>query len=164
MNQPFIVPNHMVGVVVITTMVLSLNGITSVQGMTSISTTLLNASTTFKSSGAVKVWTFSIPGVSHICFSPQLQNVKFQHLQLSFRSLQPNGLLVHHFLKNYDKDAFLLLNNYELLVELRRGQLQIGYNFNHYQDTLTVGKGNLCSIYNFLIILHHSVKENFDKS
>lgn len=89
---------------------------------------------------AVTTWTFNVLGTSSISFSPQLHD-KILRLQLTFRTKQPNGLLLHHTVTEFDKEVFPQLANYEMFLEIRQGSLLVGYILNHYQDTFPMGKG-----------------------
>ena len=90
-------------------------------------------------------WTFSEPGVSHISFSPPLSDSKVLMLELSFRTLQPNGLLVYQDIPEYDeveeKEISPLLDSFHLVVEMSQGHLRVGHMFDHYKDILNTGSG-----------------------
>ncbi|ESO92611.1 hypothetical protein LOTGIDRAFT_162527 [Lottia gigantea] len=86
-------------------------------------------------------WTFNNPGISYIGFSPQYTSGQSQHIELKFRTRQPNGLLFHHYLLPFDKNKFPLLYHYELYAEIRKGYLRVGHQVNQYSQLLTLGQG-----------------------
>nr|KAG5714140.1 hypothetical protein BaRGS_020468 [Batillaria attramentaria] len=56
------------------------------------------------------------------------------------RVSQLNGLLVHHYLEDYDPEEHPRLTRYEVFAEIRQGGLRVGHVFNHYQDTVNIGR------------------------
>ena len=66
-------------------------------------------------------------------------------LELSFRTLQPNGLLVYQDIPEYDeveeKEISPLLDSFHLVVEMSQGHLRVGHMFDHYKDILNTGSG-----------------------
>ena len=84
------------------------------------------------------VWTLS--GESYLAVRPDYSSSQNQHLQLSFRTSEPNGLLFHHHLHDYDKQNFPFLTHYEFTGELRLGHIKVSYLLNQYSDTVVIGQ------------------------
>ncbi|KAL8576553.1 hypothetical protein ACOMHN_003111 [Nucella lapillus] len=91
-------------------------------------------------------WTFNEPGVSHITFSPPLTDSQTLRLELSFRTLQANGMIVYQdvaedSVKKLDEHGMSsLLESFHLFVALRQGYLKVGHKFDHYNDVLSIGR------------------------
>ena len=84
--------------------------------------------------------------MSHISFSPPLSDSKVLTLEMSFRTLQPNGLLVYQDIPEYDEveeaeEVSSLLASFHLVVEMSQGHLRVGHMFDHYKDILNIGRG-----------------------
>lgn len=87
----------------------------------------------------VTSWTFNIPNISFISFSPILTKSQNQHISLSFRTRNPNGLLFCHYLKDLDIKELDRIN-YKLCGELKYGLFVLDYRLRQYQeDGLTLG-------------------------
>ena len=90
-----------------------------------------------------KSWTFNIPDISFISFSPILTSSQNQHISLSFRTRNPNGLLFCHYLKDLDIKELNRIN-YKLCGELKFGLFVLDYRLQQYEeDGLTLGIGKL---------------------
>ena len=88
-----------------------------------------------------KAWTFNIPGVSFVSFSPVYSSSQNQHISLRFRTRNPNGLIFCHYLKDLDIRELERIN-YRLCGELQQGIFVLNYRLMHFQeDGLNVGKG-----------------------
>ncbi|XP_041351941.1 contactin-associated protein-like 2 [Gigantopelta aegis] len=83
------------------------------------------------------VWTFS--GQSYLEVWPQYSDSQNHHLQLTFRTSDPNGLLFHHHLSDYNKQEFPFLTHYEFIGEIRLGHIKVSYLLNQYSDTVVIG-------------------------
>ena len=89
----------------------------------------------------VKSWTFNIPDVSFLSFSPIITRSQNQHISLSFRTRNPNGLLFCHYLKDLDTKELNRIN-YKLCGELKFGLFVLDYRLREYEeDGLTLGIG-----------------------
>lgn len=89
----------------------------------------------------VTSWTFNIPNVSFLSFSPIISRSQNQHISLSFRTRNPNGLLFCHYLKNLDIKELDKIN-YKVCAELKYGLFVLDYRLRQYQeDGLTLGIG-----------------------
>ena len=96
---------------------------------------------TVSSSQDIKSWTFNIPGVSFISFSPTYTNTQNQHISLKFRTRNPNGLIFCHYLKDLDTKELQRIN-YQLCGELQYGVFVLNYQLMQYfEDGLSVGEG-----------------------
>ena len=91
----------------------------------------------------VTSWTFNIPNISFISFSPILTKSQNQRISFSFRTRNPNGLLFCHYLKGLDIKELDRIN-YKLCGELKYGLFVLDYRLRQYQeDGLTLGTGKL---------------------
>ena len=95
----------------------------------------------------VTSWTFNIPNVSFLSFSPVITKSQNQHISLSFRTRNPNGLLFCHYLKDLDVKELNKIN-YKICAELKYGLFKLDYRIRQYQeDGLTLGVGMLVFIF-----------------
>jgi hypothetical protein len=86
-------------------------------------------------------WTFNIPGISFLSFSPTLTNSQNQRISLSFRTRNPNGLIFCHYLKDLDVKELDRIN-YRFCGELQYGLFVITYKLLEFeQSQIRVGKG-----------------------
>ncbi|XP_076463197.1 axotactin-like isoform X3 [Babylonia areolata] len=99
--------------------------------------------------GTPSSWTFSDPGVSHITFSPPLTDSHIFRLQLSFRTLQANGVLVYQDVADHgeeegeeekEEESESLLDSFHLFVAMRQGYLRVGHMFDQLSDVLNIGR------------------------
>ena len=99
----------------------------------------------------VTSWTFNIPNVSFLSFSPVITKSQNQHISLSFRTRNPNGLLFCHYLKDLDVKELNKIN-YKICAELKYGLFQLDYRIRQYQgEGLTLGVGKLTFVHVFII-------------
>ncbi|XP_053393740.1 axotactin-like isoform X2 [Mercenaria mercenaria] len=88
----------------------------------------------------LKAWTFNIPGISFLSFTPVYTNTQNQHISLSFRTRNPNGLIFCHYLKDLDVKELERIN-YRLCAELQYGLFELSYKLLDYDEVrLSVGK------------------------
>ncbi|XP_076440390.1 axotactin-like isoform X2 [Babylonia areolata] len=98
------------------------------------------------SSSTTSAWTFNQPGVSHMTFEPSLSSSGLLRLELTFRTLQANGLLVYQEVsgsseaEEEDEEVRRLLRSFHLFVEMRQGHLRVGHMFDHFKDIVNVGR------------------------
>ena len=86
-------------------------------------------------------WTFNIPDVSFISFSPTYTNTQNQRISLNFRTRNPNGLIFCHYLKDLDVKELKRIN-YQLCGELQYGVFVLKYQLMQYSDDgISIGKG-----------------------
>ncbi|KAL8582074.1 hypothetical protein ACOMHN_003995 [Nucella lapillus] len=91
-------------------------------------------------------WTFSQPGISYMSYSPPLSSSPLLRLELSFRTLRPNGVLVYQEVEGSsldsagDEEVCRLLRSFHLFVELRQGHLRVGHIFDNYKEILNIGR------------------------
>ena len=113
---------------------------------------------------ASATWTFSQPGVSRVSFSPPLTgDGRVLRLEMSFRTLEPNGLLAYQDVperggeggggegkegegeekegEEEEEEISRLLDSFRLVVEMSQGHLRVGHMFDHYKDILNIGRG-----------------------
>ncbi|XP_070194668.1 axotactin-like isoform X2 [Littorina saxatilis] len=120
--------------------VLALSPFTHTPTRAQTATTTATSSSTSSSS-----WTFNQPGVSHITFSPPLSDSKVLRLELSFRTLLLNGVLLYQDLEDYAGEGVReeykpLLHGYHMMVEMRQGHLRVAHVFDHYTHILNIGR------------------------
>ena len=102
----------------------------------------------------VTSWTFNIPNVSFLSFSPVITKSQNQHISLSFRTRNPNGLLFCHYLKDLDVKELNKIN-YKICAELKYGLFNLDYRIRQYQeDGLTLGVGMFLFIFIQFIFIH----------
>ncbi|XP_060552945.1 axotactin-like isoform X2 [Ruditapes philippinarum] len=88
----------------------------------------------------VTSWTFNIPGISFLSFTPLYTNTQNQRISLSFRTRNPNSLIFCHYLKDLDIKELQRLN-YRLCAELQYGLFFLSYKLLDYDEVrLSVGK------------------------
>lgn len=91
----------------------------------------------------VASWTFNIPDISFLSFTPVYTNAQNQRISLSFRTRNPNGLVFCHYLKDLDIKELQRIN-YRLCAELQYGLFFLRYKLMDYDEVrLSVGKGKL---------------------
>ncbi|XP_052774947.1 axotactin-like isoform X2 [Mya arenaria] len=85
-------------------------------------------------------WTFNIPDISFISFSPKYTNTQNQRISLNFRTRNPNGLIFCHYLKDLDVKELKRIN-YQLCAELQYGVFVLKYQLMQYSDDgISIGK------------------------
>lgn len=99
--------------------------------------------TAFAASQEVKSWTFNIPDVSFLSFSPVLTATQNQRIALKFRTRNPNGLIFCHYLKDLDVKELERIN-YRLCAELQYGLFLLNYRLMQYSEPgLSLGTGKM---------------------
>ena len=102
--------------------------------------------TTLTVTQEVKSWTFNIPNVSFLSFSPILTNSQNQRISMKFRTRNPNGLIFCHYLKDLDIEELERIN-YRLCAELQYGLLLVNYRLMEYSEPgLSLGTGKMTFI------------------
>ncbi|KAL4235944.1 hypothetical protein ACF0H5_004332 [Mactra antiquata] len=90
--------------------------------------------------GKDKSWTFNIPGVSFLSFSPVYTNTQNQRISLSFKTRQPHGLIFCHYLKDLDAMELERLN-YQMCAEIQYGIFVLTYKLKDFEEVrISVGK------------------------